>query len=146
MKSHLISSAGCNALGPRSTWRVKSPCSDVREPKLLAVMALQGSSPPKAVKVSLRVSLLTLLEPHGKGIYPIAMLDMLWTWRAGQKTYRPTSFVCNCFRALKLPWRGLAGLYLPALYQELQKKPHRSSLCALAWKESLVVPCLNFPI
>lgn len=48
-------------------------------------MVLQGSSPPDEVKLIPRISLLTLLELHGKSIYPVVILDVLWMWRPGKK-------------------------------------------------------------
>lgn len=41
------------------------------EPELLAVMVLQGISDPNVIKLIPRISLLTLLELHGKSTYPV---------------------------------------------------------------------------
>lgn len=41
------------------------------EPELLAVMVLQSISDPNVIKLIPRISLLTLLELHGKSTYPV---------------------------------------------------------------------------
>jgi len=47
------------------------------ELELLALTILQGSSAPNEVQLIPR-SFLTLLELHGKSIYPAVTLDILW--------------------------------------------------------------------
>lgn len=41
------------------------------EPELLAIKVLQGISDPNVIKLIPRISLLTLLELHGKSTYPV---------------------------------------------------------------------------
>lgn len=108
--------SGQTAQGGWKTWYA---CT--LEPELLARMALSGNCALNEVKLIPRISSLTLLELHGKSICHIKYAEYLESEPKTEKylSNKCASFVCSCFRVLKLPWRALPGLYLPTLYQEL---------------------------
>lgn len=122
LKGHVISS-GVWCSGYAALWQWRSWCTCTLTQSCYQQWFYRnanGISDPNVIKFIPRISLLTLLELHGKNTYPVVRYAVdIESTKKKKKSNKCMYFLCNFFKTLELLWRGLPDLYFRTLYQEL---------------------------